>query len=232
MAPFPHPGTGEIPGSMLDCHLLNPRSTRFLSGMLQCFANAPSCWGDAPFGNNGNSRDMWDGFPFSVHLHQGIICPTVSAPVLVDAPPGAFSDFAVHTFSRCPAARVLLLNLHPQDIPALGVALQGAATAGVGTGMTYWVKPEDDGTVRLLGQKPDRDDLEAGWRRVALVHRYRPMRDVPGPLLTLPSGGMWSWSAHTLGVTTGNMYVGPQILFPTACPRPLIGFTEHMHQWE
>ena len=152
--------------------------------------------------------------------------------MLADAPSGAFSDFAVRTFNRCPAARVLLVNLHPRDIPALGQALQAAATAGNGKPMTYWLKPEEDGTVRLLGQKPDRQDLEAGWRRDPVVHRYRPMKDVAAPVLTLPSGGMWSWSAHTLGITTGNLYAGPQILFPTACPRPLIGASERRQHWD
>ena len=58
------------------------------------------------------------------------------------------------------------------------------------------------------------------------------MKAEPGPFATIESGGRWTWSAHTLGITTGNFYFAPEILFPTATPRPLIGKGEERRDWD
>ena len=49
---------------------------------------------------------------------------------------------------------------------------------------------------------------------------------------SLESGGRWTWSAHVLGVTTGNLYFGPEVVFPAATPRPLIGKGDERRDWD
>ena len=166
------------------------------------------------------------------HMWQeGILPPSFNSAILAQTVRGILSDFVCRVFKESPSCNVLLLNLLPADCKALMTHLSSVTCPGTGKKVEYYVKPLPNCTVQLSGGKPSAAEVREGWQPDAVTMRFNTMRAEATPIESLCSGGRFDWAFNSLGITTGNYWYGPELLFASVTPRPLIGKAESRVEW-